>query len=73
MDDYDLRFAWTVDDGTERSWTQIPLLLDVRFLTDQAGLAGSEQFTGTFVGLCAHDLSGRRAHADFGYFSMQPS
>lgn len=30
-------------------------------------------FTGTFIALCAQDLSGRRQHADFDYFSYRES
>ena len=28
------------------------------YLTDQAGMVSGEQFTGTFVGMAAHDVSG---------------
>ncbi|MCX7739824.1 MAG: hypothetical protein N2047_02230 [Meiothermus sp.] len=29
-------------------------------------------FTGTFIGLCAQDLSGARLPADFDYFTYRP-
>jgi xylan 1,4-beta-xylosidase len=64
-----LRFAWSA--GESGAWQEIPIDLDMRFLTDQAGQDIGEQFTGTFIGLCAHDVSGRRAHADFDWFSLR--
>jgi xylan 1,4-beta-xylosidase len=63
-----LRFAWSAGDAGE--WQDIPVDLDMCFLTDQAGQDVGEQFTGTFIGLCAHDVSGQRAHADFDWFSL---
>lgn len=68
--DYDvLRFSWA--EGDSREWHDIPVDLDMQFLTDQAGRESGEQFTGTFIGVCAHDVSGQRAHADFDWFSMR--
>ncbi|MNP86348.1 hypothetical protein D3C76_1865290 [compost metagenome] len=52
-------------------------MLDAAKLSDEYatvsadGVFTSWGFTGTFVGLCAQDLSGRRKHADFDYFSVQ--
>ncbi|MEM7500837.1 MAG: glycoside hydrolase family 43 protein [Pseudomonadota bacterium] len=63
-----LRLAWAAEGG---SWQEIPLELDVRFLTDQAGMDGAEQFTGTFIGVCANDVSGRSAYADFDYLEVR--
>jgi xylan 1,4-beta-xylosidase len=54
---------------SEAQWTKLPVRLDMTCLTDQAGRVSGEQFTGTFVGLAAHDLSGQAATADFAYFS----
>ncbi len=54
-------------------WACLPPTLDMRHLTDQAGLEAGEQFTGTFVGMCANDLSGQRLPADFEYFSYKGS
>ncbi|MEO0998281.1 MAG: glycoside hydrolase family 43 protein [Pseudomonadota bacterium] len=67
-----LRFEWSAGGGESADWNTIPAELDVRVLTDQAGRTDGEQFTGTFVGLCAHDVSGRRAFADFDYFLVRP-
>jgi xylan 1,4-beta-xylosidase len=53
----------------EAQWIKLPIRLDMTCLTDQAGRVSGEQFTGTFVGLAAHDLSGQAATADFAYFS----
>jgi xylan 1,4-beta-xylosidase len=61
-----LVFSWS-DDG--ENWQEIPVELDQSLLSDEAGIAGGEQFTGAFVGMCCNDLSGRRKHADFDFFS----
>ncbi len=66
-----LRCSWALGDAGE--WNSIPAELDVRFLTDQAGVEGGEQFTGTFIGVCAHDVSGRRACADFDCLAVRPA
>ena len=52
-------------------WRQVPVTLDMTYLTDQAGMASGEQFTGTFVGMAAHDVSGHREIADFSYFAYE--
>ena len=44
--------------GGREDWEPIYVGRDLRFLTDQAE---GEQFTDTFIGVCAHDVSGRRA------------
>ncbi|MCY4016468.1 MAG: glycoside hydrolase family 43 protein [Gammaproteobacteria bacterium] len=67
IDHAELRFSWSI--GGE--WHAIPVTLDMRLLTDQAGKTEGEQFTGTFVGLCANDVGGGRAHADFDYFRIR--
>ncbi len=66
-----LRFEWSAG-GEAAGWQTIPVELDMHVLTDQAGCTDGEQFTGTFIGLCAHDVSGRRARADFDYFLVRP-
>ena len=63
-----LTFAWS-DDG-ER-WNDIPVELDQSLLSDEAGIKGGEQFTGAFVGMSCNDVSGRRQHADFDFFSYK--
>jgi len=47
-------------------WSELPLRFPTYKLSDDhcRGLG----FTGTFIGLCAQDLSGARLHADFDYF-----
>lgn len=47
-------------------WSELPLRFPAYKLSDDhcRGLG----FTGTFIGLCAQDLSGARLHADFDYF-----
>jgi xylan 1,4-beta-xylosidase len=51
-------------DGTE--WQAVGPALDLGQLSDE--YEGKLGFTGTFVGLCAQDLSGTMKHADFDYF-----
>ena len=64
-----LTFSWS-DDGEK--WRAIPADLDQSLLSDEAGIKGGEQFTGAFVGMSCNDVSGRRQHADFEFFSYQP-
>ena len=64
-----LRFSWAVGD---EDWREMPVVLDVGYLTDQAGREEGEQFTGSFIGLCAHDLTGQRTPADFDYLAVRP-
>ncbi len=62
---------------TGEEWHQAGSVLDAAKLSDEYatvsvdGVFTSWGFTGTFVGLCAQDLSGRRKPADFDYFSVQ--
>jgi xylan 1,4-beta-xylosidase len=60
------RFAYATEPG---AWREIGPRFDAGKLSDDycQGLS----FTGTFIGLCAQDLSGRHKHADFGYFSYR--
>lgn len=60
-----LVFSWSPDG---RHWRALPVTLDMTLLSDEAGMNGAEQFTGTFVGVCCNDLTGARRHADFDYF-----
>ena len=55
----------------DEDWQRIPVDLDMTYLTDQAGMASGEQFTGTFVGMAAHDVSGHGEIADFRYFAYE--
>ena len=60
------RFAYATEPDT---WREIGPCFDAGKLSDDycQGLS----FTGTFIGLCAQDLSGRRKHADFDYFTYR--
>lgn len=51
---------------TGEAWVSIGEPFDTTHLSDDAG--EYIRFTGTFVGMCAQDLSGQRLHADFDYF-----
>lgn len=53
-----------------RQWQNIGTVLDASKLSDDYG-AGLH-FTGAMVGLCAQDLSGAGATADFDYFDYRP-
>ena len=50
----------------ESDWIKIGPVLEMSKLSDDYGKG--LHFTGTFVGLCAQDLNGTRAIADFDYF-----
>jgi len=60
-----LRFSWSLDG--ER-WTQHEGELDHSLISDEAGRGWSKGFTGAFVGMACHDISGRRQPADFAFF-----
>lgn len=62
--DYDRLQFYYGPDGSE--WNPIGPVLDASTLSDEHCMEG--QFTGAFVGLACHDLSGRRQAADFDYF-----
>ncbi|MGI9220194.1 MAG: glycoside hydrolase family 43 protein [Woeseiaceae bacterium] len=66
VDFVELRFSWSADG---ENWQLIPVMLDQSLLSDEAGLEFGEQFTGAFVGVTCNDVSGRRQHADFEFFS----
>ncbi|QCT01079.1 Xylan 1,4-beta-xylosidase [Paenibacillus algicola] len=72
---YDVLQFYASVDGSH--WSSIGPALDVGCLSDEAattfqnGVFTDWGFTGTFVGVCAQDLSGQRLHADFDYFSLK--
>lgn len=68
VDHAELVFGWS-DDG--ENWQDIPVKLDQSLLSDEAGMAGAEQFTGAFVGMCCNDLTGSHKYADFEFFSYE--
>ncbi|NHN32650.1 glycoside hydrolase family 43 protein [Paenibacillus agricola] len=55
---------WFSPDGED--WRRIGEALSIIHLSDD--FADYIRFTGTFIGICAQDLSGSRKHADFDYF-----
>ncbi|MDG2527213.1 glycoside hydrolase family 43 protein [Caulobacter endophyticus] len=63
-----LVFSWALEDGP---WHRIGPELDTSVLSDEAGKGEGANFTGAFVGMCAQDLTGRRAPADFAGFDYQ--
>jgi xylan 1,4-beta-xylosidase len=60
-----LRFSWSLDG--ER-WTASEGELDYSLISDEAGRGYTKSFTGAFVGVACHDISGRRQTADFEFF-----
>lgn len=61
-----LRFSWSADG---KDWVRIGPALSQAQLSDEAGRGSGNSFTGAFVGMCAHDLTGRGMQAKFDYFS----
>ncbi|MCM2678570.1 glycoside hydrolase family 43 protein [Echinimonas agarilytica] len=57
--------AWRHNDG---DWQHLGVHLDASILSDEIG---AENFTGAFVGMACHDMSGARIPADFSHFSYQ--
>jgi xylan 1,4-beta-xylosidase len=54
-----------------KSWQNIGPVLDFSKLSDDYG--STLRFTGAMVGLCAQDVGGTNALADFDYFDYQPT
>lgn len=65
FDGPELRFSASPD-GTD--WQQVGPVLDASKLSDDYG--DRLRFTGAFVGLCAQDVGGTKAHADFDWFEL---
>lgn len=69
-----LQFAYSLD-GV--SWVELGPVLDASKISDEYathlvdGYFTDWGFTGAFICLCAHDLSGRRLAADFAYFDYR--
>ena len=61
-----LTFSYSLDG---EKWVEIGGKIDISNLSDEG--ADYIRFTGTFVGMCAQDLSGERKHADFKDFNYQ--
>ena len=67
--DYErLCFAYRVE-GEDWSW--LPEQFDASILSDEASAPGTANFTGAFVGMACHDLSGTLKPADFDYFDYE--
>ncbi|MBD1391075.1 glycoside hydrolase family 43 protein [Neiella sp. HB171785] len=57
--------AWRHNGG---AWQRLAIELDYSILADEFG---AENFTGAFIGMACHDMSGARLAADFRQFSYQ--
>ncbi len=65
--DYEkLNFSYSTDN---KNWHGIGGALDMTVLSDETNSCGG--FTGTFIGLCAQDLSGLKKIADFDYLTYK--
>ena len=68
VDGMTLRFRYK----TDGDWTDLGITLDQSAISDEAGNGPGNNFTGAFIGMGAHDTSGRGRHADFLDFTYQP-
>ena len=66
----DMRFFWSLD-GLD--WTSAGPPLDASILSDEAGKGEGANFTGAFIGMACHDVSGSARTADFRSFSYVES
>ena len=66
IDGAGLEFSWSADGEI---WQAFPAGLDASVLSDEAGKGEGAQFTGAFVGMACHDVTGGRQPADFRFFS----
>lgn len=64
------RFFWAVPGG---DWQPLGPELDARVISDEGGRGEHASFTGAFVGMIAHDLSGQGRVADFTGFGYYPA
>ena len=68
VDGAELRFRYALPDG---DWQDTGVVLDQSAISDEAGNGPGNNFTGAFVGMCAHDTSGRGRTADFLSFTYE--
>jgi xylan 1,4-beta-xylosidase len=68
VDDERLLFAYRLDGG---AWQWLSQVFDASVLSDEATAPGQPNFTGAFVGMACHDMSGAARHADFDYFEYR--
>ncbi|MSU89355.1 family 43 glycosylhydrolase [Rhodobacteraceae bacterium 2CG4] len=64
VDGSELRFRFAAGGD----WRDLGIVLDQSAISDEAGNGPGNNFTGAFVGMCAHDTSGRGRPADFLHF-----
>ncbi|TQS69926.1 glycoside hydrolase family 43 protein [Rhodobacteraceae bacterium] len=62
-----LRFSYAINGD----WHDLGIVLDQSAISDEAGSGEGANFTGAFVGMCAHDTSGTGLPADFEYFHYE--
>lgn len=68
------QFYYSLDGS---AWTAAGPVLDAGRMSDEnaetkrGGVLLDQGFTGAFIGVCVHDLSGRRLHGDFDYFAYR--
>jgi xylan 1,4-beta-xylosidase len=67
--DYDALQFYYSPDGQD--WLAIGPVLAASRLSDEYCASANGSFTGSFIGMCAQDLSGRRLVADFDYFDYR--
>lgn len=66
-----LQFSYAL--GSDNEFTPVGPVLDASLISDECGgHAEHGSFTGSFVALCAHDLNGSAAPADFDYMTYEP-
>lgn len=63
-----LQFSWSY---AGEAWTDIGPELDYSLLSDETGVPFGEQFTGCFVGVACHDVTGSQKHADFDFIRYE--
>ena len=75
----EVRLAVEVDGATQRfllhspeGWHQVGPVLDASIISDEGGRGEHASFTGAFVGLVAHDLTGQGWGADVTSFHYAP-
>jgi xylan 1,4-beta-xylosidase len=68
VDQERLYFGYRIAGG---GWTWLPQMFDASILSDEATAPGAPNFTGNFVGVACHDMSGAGLHADFDFFEYR--
>jgi xylan 1,4-beta-xylosidase len=68
VDEERLLFAFRLEG---EAWRVLPQRFDASILSDEAAMPGSPNFTGAFVGMACHDMSGAAKLADFDWFEYR--